>query len=82
MLNLHILSLFIYTYLMCLMYLCISHMLHGIKNKELELDVYAMKIIKITVMRCIISLNCTSIRVAFFFMEISFCISKWQRTNN
>ena len=36
MLTLHILSLFIYTYLMCL-YLCISDVPHGIRNKELEL---------------------------------------------
>ena len=37
MLTLHILSLFIYTYLMCL-YLCISDVPHGIRNKELELE--------------------------------------------
>ena len=36
MLTLHILSLFIYTYLMCL-YLCISDVPHGIRNKELDL---------------------------------------------
>ena len=36
MLTLHILSLFIYTYFMCL-YLCISDVPHGIRNKELEL---------------------------------------------
>ena len=38
MLTLHILSLFIYTYLMCLVYLCKSDVSHDIKNKELELE--------------------------------------------
>ena len=47
MLTLHILSLFIYTYLMCLVYLCKSDVSHDIKNKELDYDNRAISYHKI-----------------------------------
>ena len=49
MLTLHILSLFIYTYLMCL-YLCISDVPHGIRNKELELELEQRFSLNLTVL--------------------------------